>query len=152
MPLWIISHPEGTFTDNDSKSAFSKDITKIYTDKISLPAFYVVVQFIKMAEGDVWVGGAINEGDKPFIRVVIEHTAVNVPAEAEDAVYRTTCQWVDNAMKPHIADKGYDSEYHISENDRRLWKINGLIPPPWKSEEEKLWIKANKALPWSGDH
>lgn len=123
-----------------------------------------------MSEGDVWVGGDIHK-DKPFIRVVIEHTAVNMPPECEDAAYRETCRWVDDAMKPHIADKGYEWEYHISENERRLWKINGLIPPPckWyfclkvrvrllicaslgKSEEEQKWIQANKTLPWAGDH
>lgn len=152
MPLWTIFHPDGTFCDELSKSAFSKDITKIYTQQLGLPAFYVVVQFFKMPAEDVWVGGTNDTCDKPFIRVVIEHTAVNVPVEAEDAVYRTTCQWVDDALKPHVADKGYNSEYHISGNDRRLWKINGLIPPPWKSEEEKQWAIGNRALPWAGDH
>jgi hypothetical protein len=131
MPLWSIFHPAGTFTDNNTKRVFSEDITKLYTEKINLPAFYVVVHFIKMSEGDVWVGGDVHK-DKPFIRVVIEHTAVNMPPDCEDAAYKETCRWVDDAMKPHIADKGYEWEYHISENDRRLWKINGLIPPPCK--------------------
>jgi hypothetical protein len=151
MPLWMIFHPDGTFPDNSTKCAFSEDITKIYTKELGLPAFYVVVQFVKLSEGDVWIGGAIKK-DKPFIRVVIEHTAVNLPPEAEEAAYKKTCEWVDIAMKPHISDKGYEWEYHISENDRRLWKINGLIPPFWKSEVEQEWVKANKPLPWAGDH
>jgi hypothetical protein len=128
MPLWTIYHPPTTFTTAATKSAFSQSITNLYTTKINLPAFYVIVQFIKLPEGDVWVGGVIPKNDKkPFVRVVIEHTAVNMPAEAEEAAYKQTCLWVDEAMKEHIADKGYEWEYHISENDRRLWKINGLV-------------------------
>jgi phenylpyruvate tautomerase PptA (4-oxalocrotonate tautomerase family) len=152
MPLWSIFHPEGTFLDETTKRTLSEDITKIYTQKLGLPAFYVVVHFIKMSKGDVWIGGTIEKSKPPFIRVVIEHTAVNMPPEAEEEAFKTTCQWVDDALEPHISGKGYDWEYHISENDRRLWKINGLIPPPWKSEIEQKWVQANKALPWVGDH
>lgn len=49
-------------------------------------------------------------------------------------------------MKPHLLDKGYDFEYHVDETDRRLWKINGLVPPPFKSEEEKVWVRENRAV------
>jgi phenylpyruvate tautomerase PptA (4-oxalocrotonate tautomerase family) len=153
MPLWSIFHPAGTFKDEEAKRAFSTDITKLYTSKLGLPAFYVIVQFVQMPEGDVWMGGTSTKNRvKPFIRVVIEHTAVNAPTDQGEAAYKTTCQWVDEAMKPHVEDMGYEWEYHISENDRRLWKINGLIPPPWKSEAESEWVKADMALPWSGDH
>ena len=31
-----------------------------------------------------------------------------------------------------------------------MWKINGLIPPPFKGEEEAKWRKENKALEWDG--
>jgi hypothetical protein len=134
MPLWTIYHPPTTFTTKATKSAFSQSITDLYTTKIHLPAFYVVVQFIVLPDGDVWVGGTVPQNDKkPFVRVVIDHTAVNIPAESEEVVYNQTCLWVDEAMKKHIADKGYEWEYHISENDRRLWKINGLV-----SKVEKL--------------
>ncbi|KAF2421474.1 hypothetical protein EJ08DRAFT_653411 [Tothia fuscella] len=151
MPLWSIFHSKDAFTNQEAKRAFSEDITKMYTENLGLPAFYVVVHFFHMPECDVWVGGGIKL-DKPFVRVVIEHTAVNAPRDQGDEAYRTTCNWVDKAMKPHVTDKGYDSEYHISENDRRLWKMNGMIPPPWKSYAEKEWFNANKALPWLGDH
>jgi hypothetical protein len=128
MPLWTIYHPSTTFNTTASKSAFSLSITNLYTTKIKLPAFYVVVQFIKLPDGDVWIGGIVpNNNIKPFIRIVIDHTAVNMPAESEDAAYKQTCLWVDEAMRRHIADKGYEWEYHINENDRRFWKINGLV-------------------------
>jgi len=57
---------------------------------------------------------------------------------------------VDKALKPHIEDKGYGWEYHIAETERDLWKIDGLIPPPWNSEEEKMWVRENKAVEYPG--
>jgi hypothetical protein len=36
---------------------------------------------------------------------------------------------VDNALKPHIAEQGWDWEYSVIETSRDLWKINGLVPP-----------------------
>jgi hypothetical protein len=153
MPLWQIFHPEGTFPDEESKRAFSADITKQYTTKVGLPAFYVVVQYFKMPAGDQWVGGEIPSGT-PFIRVLIYHVAVvaaTSPLEF-NAHCKVTTDFVDEAMKPHIQDKGYDWEYQIAETDRGMWKLNGLIPPPWKSEEERQWVEANKALPWDGGH
>ncbi|KAF9631926.1 Tautomerase [Lasiodiplodia theobromae] len=147
MPLWLFFHPPGAFTDDESKRALSEDVTKIYTS-IGLPAFYVVVQFIELPRNKVWVGGKLPE--KPFIRVVIEHIAVRLPDE-DDAYKRTTAR-VDATLKPHIADKGYDWEYHIDETDRRLWKINGLAPPAWKSEAEQFWFQENKPLSWEGKY
>lgn len=67
MPLWLVFHPTGTFEDTASKQALTKDITKIYTG-IGLPAFYVVVNFMKVPPGDVWVG-AERKMENPFIRI-----------------------------------------------------------------------------------
>ncbi|OOQ90314.1 hypothetical protein PEBR_06307 [Penicillium brasilianum] len=148
MPLWQIYHPPGTFEDNASKQAFVKDITEMYTSN-GLPAFYVVVHFYKMDNSDVYLGGKpVTENEKPFVRVVITHIAVHLPDS--DAVYLRTGSRLDKIVKPHILDKGYDLEYHVEETERRLWKINGLIPPPWKSAEEQLWVETNKPVPYEG--
>jgi len=146
MPLWQIYHPAGTFDVAASKQALAEDITKIYT-AVGLPAFYVVVHFTQQSQGDVFVGGK-PKGDKPFIRIVVTHIAVHQPKE--DAAYRRVTAKIDNALKPHVADKGYDWEYHVDETERRLWKINGMIPPPWKSEEELQWFRDNQPLPYNG--
>ncbi|KAK5126042.1 hypothetical protein LTR85_011397 [Meristemomyces frigidus] len=152
MPLWQIYHPEGTFADTESKRAFSADITNLYTSYVGLPAFYAIVQFIPMPQDTMWVG-ASNKTEKPFIRIVINHVAVVVtPGPEEDAAYKKTCELVDGVIAPHVQAKGYDWEYHISETERRLWKVNGLIPPPWKSETEREWARENRALPYEGDH
>ncbi|CAG8920267.1 unnamed protein product [Penicillium salamii] len=146
MPLWQIYHPVGTYEDPASKASFAQDITKIYT-KVGLPAFYVVVNFIPLPKEDILVGGELQ--NKPFIRVVITNIAIKMP-ESDDAYARFTSS-VDTVLKPHIADRGYNWEYHVAETDRRLWKINGLVPPPWKSAEEQLWVEQNKAIPYGHD-
>lgn len=148
MPLWQIFHPHGTFEDNASKQAFADDITKMYVN-LGLPAFYVVTQFHKMENNDVFVGGKTrNATDKPFVRVVITHIALRIPDQ--DAAYLKTTSRLDDIMKPHLLDKGYDFEYHVDETERRLWKINSLIPPPFKSAEEQVWVEQDKASPYEG--
>jgi hypothetical protein len=144
MPLWLIFHPSDTFTDDVSKEALATDITKIYTS-IGLPAFYVVTNFIEMAGNTMLVGGKKITKDKPFIRIAIEHIAVNLPNE--DEAYKKATNAVDAALKPHVADKGYDWEFHIDETERRLWKINGMFPPEFKSEGERVWREENQAVP-----
>ncbi|KAK1985661.1 putative oxalocrotonate tautomerase [Colletotrichum cereale] len=143
MPLWLIFHPDGTFEDDASKEAFSADITKYYT-RIGLPAFYVVANFIKMPGNTMWLGG--EKLKKPFIRITIDHIAVNLPND--DKIYRKAADGVDAVMKPHVADKGYGWEFHITETERRLWKIDGLRPPPFGSEGEKIWARDNRPSPW----
>ena len=146
MPLWLIFHPPGTFEDEESKQALSGDITKIYTES-GLPAFYVVVNFINQPLSNTYVGGvARSPSDKPFIRMVAEHIAIRLPESQK--MYARVCERIDKALKPHVADKGYDWEYHCDETERGLWKINGIIPPPWKSEEEKVWVRENRPIPW----
>ncbi|RAR10490.1 UPF0187-like protein [Stemphylium lycopersici] len=120
MPLWIIYHPDGTFEDDASREALAAEITTIYTG-IGLPAFYVITNFVKMPGNTMLVGGKKVTG-KPFIRIVVEHIAVRLPNE--DETYRKTSNAIDAVLKPHIADKGYDWEFHVDETERRLWKVN----------------------------
>jgi len=146
MPLWLIFHAPGTFEDSSTKQAFADDITKMYTE-LNLPAFYVVVNFIKLSAEDVWIGGK-QKIDKHFIRVIINHVAFHVPDS--DAAYQRAVSRIDTILKPHVYDKGYDSEFHVDETDRRLWKINGMIPPAYGSEEEQLWVKEGRAVAYEG--
>ncbi|AEO68740.1 uncharacterized protein THITE_41800 [Thermothielavioides terrestris NRRL 8126] len=128
MPLWQIFHPEGTFTTAESKQALAADITALYTG-FGLPAFYVVVHFVEQPVRDTFVGGR-NPTGRPFVRVVIAHIAVHQDGQA--AQMRRTTAALDAVLRPHIADKGYDWEYHVDETPRGLWKINGIAPPPCK--------------------
>ncbi|KAF7547847.1 hypothetical protein G7046_g8876 [Stylonectria norvegica] len=147
MPLWQIFHPEGTYEDKETKKAFADDITKLYTD-MKLPAFYVVTNFIKYSPADLYVGGI--EPSNPFIRIVINHVAYNFPKDEIDETFKRVSAGMSAILKPYVHDLGYDSEFHVGETDRRLWRINRLIPPQFGSEEQALWAKENKAVPYEG--
>ncbi|GAD95406.1 hypothetical protein PVAR5_4049 [Paecilomyces variotii No. 5] len=123
MPRGLIFHPPGTFEDVASKEALTKNITKIYTG-IGLPAFYVAVNFIKLSNEDVWVGGE-RTIQNPFIRIVAEHVAVRI--ENDDLAYKRTADAFEKASKPHISDKGYDWEFHVDETERRLWHDSSSV-------------------------
>jgi Putative oxalocrotonate tautomerase enzyme len=129
MPLWVIYHPEGTFATTESKQALSKSITTIYTS-VGLPPFYVVVEFVALPNSNIFVGGENPPPSKPFVRIVVDHIAINMQGDKDRML--SMVSHVDNALKPHIADKGYGWEYHIDETRRELWKINGIVPPPCK--------------------
>ncbi|KAK4185369.1 putative oxalocrotonate tautomerase [Podospora australis] len=148
MPLWLVFHPEGTFSTPQEKQALAADITTIYTSA-GLPAFYVVMNFIQLPPSSIYVGGEQTREKKPFIRFVAEHIAVHF--EDNKARQDRVLQKIDQLLKPHVADKGYDWEYHIDETPRGLWKIQGLVPPPFQSQAEKKWFEANKALEWEGE-
>lgn len=44
-----------------------------------------------------------------------------------------------------------DYELHVVESPRELWRINGLVPPPSRSDEERVWMEENKVGRWAGD-
>ncbi|KJZ70931.1 hypothetical protein HIM_09682 [Hirsutella minnesotensis 3608] len=145
MPHWLVFHPVSTFETEESKAALAKDITSYYTDR-GMPAFYVVMHFVKLGLADTFVGGEPkNKGPKPFIRLVAEHINVRLP-DADEAYARTIAR-LEARMKPHIADKGYDWEIHIDETERRLWRINGIYPPPFQSADERVWALENRPVP-----
>ncbi|KAH7061989.1 putative oxalocrotonate tautomerase [Paraphoma chrysanthemicola] len=145
MPLWVIYHPDGTFEDDASQAALSNDITGFYTS-YGLPKFFVVVIFIKTPGNTTWVGGEPTSARaKPFIRLAIDHIAVKLPDD--DAIHLQTANAFEALLKPHVADKGYDWEWHVTENEKRLSRVNGLQAPEFGSEEAARWAKANRPLP-----
>ncbi|KAK5994179.1 hypothetical protein PT974_07622 [Cladobotryum mycophilum] len=145
MPLWVVYHPPGTFSDDESKQAFSKSATSFYTSK-GLPAFYVIVEFIQLNTNNTWIGGEKQDPNKPFVRIAIDHIARSMPDTDEYRLNATAR--LEELLKPHIADKGWKYEYHIDETDRRLWRIDGYVPPPTGSEAEQLWFSKNHAVPY----
>ncbi|MCJ1224667.1 hypothetical protein MMC12_001312 [Toensbergia leucococca] len=140
MPLWrIFSHPS-TFTI-DQKQALGESITSLYTTS-HLPGFYVNVIFIPVEAENFYIAG------KPvtdYVRIAIEHIAIHRPIE----VRASMCAEIDKLLAPHIAARGdLRWEYHINDTPRDLWKIQGMVPPPWKSAEEKVWAEKGVALAW----
>ena len=132
MPLWLICHPTGTFENNTTKQALSCDITAMYTGR-GLPAFYSIVNFIKVAGNDVYMGGCPNT-ENPFIRIMINHIAITQP-DTDEAYHRVTTR-ISQILKPYVADKEYDEDFHVDEIERRLRRCQGMDPPPFGSEQE----------------
>ncbi|VUC32787.1 unnamed protein product [Clonostachys rosea] len=148
MPLWNIYHSPGIFESPEIRKSLAADITKLYTDIVGLPAFYVVVHFISLPHDTVFIGGEIRD-EKPFVSLVVEHIAVHRKDGGENAA-QIFSDRINEALAPHIAQKGYDWEITISDTTRDYWRINGLVPPPWKSEEEKRWVELNRPVEWEG--
>lgn len=150
MPLWEIYHPQALFQDPSTKAALVKDIVSMYTS-IGLPAFYVVTQFKPLAADDYWQGeGRVADGGQEahhFVRFVITHIAVRLPDQ--DEVYRSVTSKIDAIISPYMGEDD-NWEYHVAETERRLWKINGMVPPPFESEQEKVWAKENRAVLYDG--
>ncbi|RMZ66103.1 Tautomerase [Pyrenophora seminiperda CCB06] len=167
MPLWLIYHPPTTFTSPITKQALAASITEIYVAS-GLPAFYVNVLFIPVAEESYYIGGVSrpstaaaaaagekavqgrSEGggetknrEKPFIRLCIQHLARQLP---NDTIRDMFLAKVDAVLKPYVADMGYDWEYTVEELRRDLWKIAGLVPPMPGTEAEKEWVREGEAV------
>lgn len=134
MPLWKIYHPPGAFSLEDKKG-LSADITALYR---RLPRFYVGVVFHAVEPQDFWVGGEARDN---FVRIWIDHIARTMPTPEIRAM---AIKAFDGALKPYIADKGLDWEFHIDETPFDLWSIQGMRPPPPESEAEKRWIAENR--------
>ena len=138
------------FQDVSTKAALVKDIVSMYTS-IGLPAFYVVTQFKPLAMDDYWQGeDRVADGSQEkrhFVRFVITHIAVRLPDQ--DEVYRKVTSKIDAIISPYMKEN-VDWEYHVAETERRLWKVNGMVPPQHESEQEKVWAKENRAVPYDG--
>ncbi|KAH6718563.1 putative oxalocrotonate tautomerase [Leptodontidium sp. MPI-SDFR-AT-0119] len=143
MPLWTIYHSDSIFKDDSTTVPLADAITKLHVREIGFPAFYVVTIFVPVKSGKLLVGG--RNPEKPFVRISIDQIALKM---AEDLkAYKKWTAKIDEMLEPHIAAKWYDSEYHINETEKMLWKVNGTYAPPFGSVEEKKWIKANRVLP-----
>lgn len=173
MPVWRIFSNPSTFTAAQ-RAGLAKAVTDLYVSR-GLPAFYVNVLFINLEEEDVWVGG---EKRTNFVRIIVEQIARTMarPDTEEGKKFRTG--WMDRinevrmswilavsylvemlwmlmltaskqTLRPHILDRQeIDWELHIYETPRDLWRIQGLDPPPAFSEEEKMWVEKNRAVPY----
>jgi phenylpyruvate tautomerase PptA (4-oxalocrotonate tautomerase family) len=146
MPHWLVYHPPNAYTDDESRDALVKEITAFYVN-VGMPAFYVVVNFIEVPLNGFYIG-AKKRGpeDTPFIRFVATHIAHNYPQD--DAIIRAAGDTFNKLLTPLLKGKGYDWEFHITESDRRLWKVNEFTPPERRTEGEALWVKENRPVPY----
>lgn len=142
MPFWKIYHTPGTFASTDLKESLSADITNWYTTHTGMPAFYVGVVFLTLPDSAFFLGGKPRGAKDPFVRIEVEQIHIRLPDE--DAAYKRNIEGLNAMLKPHL--QGVSWEVHVDETDRRLWAIDGILPPAWKSEEEARWREAGRPL------
>jgi hypothetical protein len=149
MPLWQFFHPPGAFSTAEEKQAVVDDVTRLYT-AWDLPAFYVVVQFLPLDVADgranFFVGG---KAATNFVRVIVHHLAFQ--SQGSVAAHTQIANGVDKVLKPHVEDKGFDWEYHVSESPPTMWKINGSVPPVTGNAALATWARENKPSAYEGD-
>ena len=141
MPLWTIHHPVGAYSEQDKRD-FAADVTATYSTTIGLPKFYVVTLFREVDAASFLIGG---EPRDDTVRVVVEHIAVHVD-DVERR--RRTAQRLHSVIAPYTTDRGLHVEFHVDETPRDLWMIDGLYPPPFGSDAEKIWYEKNQPVPY----
>ncbi|KAL8372244.1 hypothetical protein RB595_001840 [Gaeumannomyces hyphopodioides] len=173
MPHWLVYHPAEAFDSLEARQAMAADITAFYSEVIGLPAFYVVVHFILVAAASTFVGGAARCSNAtgpsphhqlrplrqaaanctvapPFVRITVDHIARRING-TDPASYRRSAGRIDAVIRPHLAGKGYDYEFHIDETERLLWRVNGLEAPAPGSEGERIWKEKGRPVPLGED-
>jgi phenylpyruvate tautomerase PptA (4-oxalocrotonate tautomerase family) len=154
MPLWQIFTPENAYTAEE-KADLATKITDIYSSDFTqeqlgfvLPRFYTSVIFHEIKADDFYVGG---ESRNQFIQIEVVHIARTVATAAakagtsEEESLRRYFEKVDEVLKPYIADRGYEVEFHAEPAPFETWRIDGMVPPPPWSEDELRWGKDNRA-------
>ncbi|KAL9935709.1 hypothetical protein V8E36_005286 [Tilletia maclaganii] len=114
MPLHRIYHTKAVFQDPAERQALAKAITDIYSgpnSRAQLPKFYVVVVFVPLEEGNLFVGGDVEEA-REFVRFSVEHIAVQLPPKDKlsEGVFDVFMDRYHQAIKPFTLDKGYHYE------------------------------------------
>jgi phenylpyruvate tautomerase PptA (4-oxalocrotonate tautomerase family) len=138
LPLWTVYHPPGAFSEDD-KAELAGKITDIYG--AMMPRFYVGIVFQTVEPGNLYIGG---ESNGKFVRMVMEHIARSFP---DIAASRRFIDRVNAILKPFVADRGYDWEFHIDETPFDYWSINGHYPPKRDTEDERRWREENRPSP-----
>jgi phenylpyruvate tautomerase PptA (4-oxalocrotonate tautomerase family) len=140
MPLWHVYHPPGAYTDAQKKQ-LAADVTGLYAG-VGLPRFYVVTLFHEVDPSSFYVGG---ESSGTSVRVVVEHIARHTD---DPAARLRTGEALHRLLAPHTTDRGLYLEFHVDETPRDMWMIDGLHPPPTRSEAEALWVRENRPVPY----
>ncbi|KAJ7430605.1 putative oxalocrotonate tautomerase [Mycena galericulata] len=107
MPLHRIFVPKGFYSSAD-KAALAEAITEVYS---FLPPFYVIVLFIELDAGNIFVGGKATER---MVRISVEHVARNF---ADDSSKRRFMDRYEKALEPFTKARGIDWEVQVVDCD-----------------------------------
>ncbi|KAE9364947.1 hypothetical protein N431DRAFT_386903 [Stipitochalara longipes BDJ] len=121
-------------------------LTEFYAQR--MPAFFVNIMFNELPHGSFFVGGKPTNGK--FVRFTADHIAVNWDKEKDTKRANFYLDWLGGVFKDRFEPKGWTWEFHVTESDKNLWRIQSLVPPLVGSEAMKGWVKAGKGVPWEG--
>jgi hypothetical protein len=143
MPLWRIYHATGTLSPPD-QAQLARLITDLYSNApATLPAFYVDVIYIEVPANKFFVAG---HPRNDFVRFSIEHPAVHLNNEPTHMT--RFHEAIDNVLVHFLKERGLEWEYSVVNGIREEWKFNGLTPPPFLSDAERLWAKEGRPVPY----
>lgn len=142
MPLWKIYHPFEAFSDDD-KRQISEQITEVYA--AIMPKFYVGIVFEEVRSNSFYIGGKPVDN---FVRISIDHIARSFPDLASS---RRFIDRINAILKPFVADRGFNWEFHIDETPFDYWSINGFYPPKPSTPDERRWREENRPSPRTHD-
>ncbi|PMD57885.1 uncharacterized protein K444DRAFT_533075 [Hyaloscypha bicolor E] len=128
------------------KEELSKTLTDYYAQ--SMPDFFVDIMFNELPHDSFFIGGKPTNGK--FVRFTADHIAVNWDKEKDAKRAKRYLNWLGGVFKERFEPKGWTWEFHVTESDKKLWRIQSLVPPLLGSEEMKLWVEAGKGVPWEG--
>ncbi|TQC42230.1 hypothetical protein EEB14_50090 [Rhodococcus sp. WS4] len=160
MPLWQLFTPKNAYT-KEEKADLAKKISDIYSGPTSkgnlgfeLPRFYTTVVFHEIEADSFFVGGQSHD---KFIQIEVVHIArTNEGAAAlmgvsVEQILENYFNSVSEVLKPYIADRGYEVEFHVETAPFETWKIDGMTPPPPESPAERRWFEQNRSSSYSAD-
>jgi phenylpyruvate tautomerase PptA (4-oxalocrotonate tautomerase family) len=145
MPLWNVHCPKGVY-DAQDRQAFAAKVTDLYAESgAKLPRFYVSVVFHEFERDEFFMGG---EPAERFVRINIDQIARQTPEpERRKRWIRKVNEW----MAPFLHERGLHSEIHIDDTPTEFWIIDGILPPPAGSPDERRWAEENKPSPLLGE-
>ncbi|KAL3441407.1 putative oxalocrotonate tautomerase [Aspergillus insuetus] len=143
MPLWRIYHTTGAISADD-QAKLAQLITDLYSvPPATLPAFYVNVIYIEVPSSNLFVAGRRRTD---FVRFSIEHLAAHLD---KDPVRMTRFHAaIDDVLIPFLRERSLEWEYSVVNGVRAEWRINGLAPPPFLSDAERLWAEKGHPVPY----
>ncbi|KAJ5605394.1 hypothetical protein N7510_008175 [Penicillium lagena] len=143
MPLWRIYHATRALSPPDQEK-LAQLITNLYsTPPATLPAFYVDVIYIEVHPNKLFVAGKPRNN---FVRFSIEHLATHLDKEPPRMTRFHGA--LDNVLIPFLKERELDWEYSVVNGIREEWRFNGLAPPPFQSDAERLWAEKGCPVPY----
>ncbi|KAF2787553.1 hypothetical protein K505DRAFT_257453, partial [Melanomma pulvis-pyrius CBS 109.77] len=123
----------------EEKEKLASDITNLYT-KVGLPEFYVNIHFTELPLDSFYVGKKSSQ-KSAFLSIL--HGARTFANKQQQVNFM---ERIDSFLRPTMEPREINWELVIEETSLELWRMNGLVPPPAGSEQEKEWARLNRPV------